>query len=133
MSLWTEEELRKIASTDEVSISLERDDGTLRRPVIVWAVRHEDNLYVRSVRGRGSDWFRAAQVRRVGQLQVGDVSKAVSFVEEASPEINDALDRAYAVKYRRYAASIIESINSAEARLATLRVEATETVSGRSR
>jgi hypothetical protein len=43
-------------------------------------------------------------------------------VEEAGSEINEQIDAAYRTKYRRYAASIINSINSPTARAATIKL-----------
>ena len=123
MSNWTQEELQTVDDRDEVTLATTRKDGTLRRPVIVWIVRHNNDLYVRSVRGRTSDWFRGVQSRWIGRLKGGRLDKSVKFVEEHSPEINAALDQAYARKYRHYAASIIDSINGRAARTATLRLE----------
>ena len=78
-------------------------DGTLRKPVIIWVVRLGDDLYVRSVNGRTSGWFRGVQTRHEGRIRAGGVEKDVTFVEETDPEINDQIDAAYAAKYRRYA------------------------------
>jgi len=58
MSDWTSEELEKIAAADELQLASVRRDGTLRRPVTIWVVRHGDDLYVRSVYGRTSGWLR---------------------------------------------------------------------------
>ena len=52
MATWTSDELTKIGAADELQIATLRRDGTLRKPVTVWAVRHGDDLYVRSVNGR---------------------------------------------------------------------------------
>lgn len=123
MSNWTEQELAMVGSAEEVRISSLRADGTLSRPVIVWIVRDGEALYVRSVRGRNSGWFRRAQVRKEGQLKAGALTLNVRYVEETSDDLNTAIDGAYAKKYQRYAASIIKSINSPEARATTLRVE----------
>jgi hypothetical protein len=38
-------------------------DGSLARPRTIWVVRHGDDLYVRSVNGRTSAWFRGTQAR----------------------------------------------------------------------
>jgi hypothetical protein len=51
MSEWTSEELEKIAAADELHLASVRRDGTLRKPVTIWVVRHGDDLYVRSVYG----------------------------------------------------------------------------------
>ena len=58
MTTWTHDELTKIAAADELRIAPQRSDGTLRKPVIIWVARNGDDLYVRSVRGRTSAWFR---------------------------------------------------------------------------
>jgi hypothetical protein len=50
------------------------------------------------------------------------VEKDVTFVEQADPEINDQIDAAYRTKYRRYAASIINSIITPGARSATIKL-----------
>src|SRR4030042_1306530 len=118
MTTWKSDELNKIGTAEELQIASLRQDGTLRILVIIWVVRHGDDLYVRSVNGRTSAWFRGIQLRHAGQIQAGGIDKDVTFVE-ADPEINDQIDAAYRTKYRRYAASIVESIVSPEARSAT--------------
>ncbi|HEX9925760.1 MAG TPA: DUF2255 family protein, partial [Anaerolineae bacterium] len=75
---------------------------TLRKPVIIWVVRVGDDLYVRSVYGRTSAWFRGVQTRHEGHIRAGGVDKDVTFVEEADPAVNDQIDAAYLTKYRRY-------------------------------
>jgi hypothetical protein len=121
MTTWTSNELNKIGAAEELEIASLRLDGTLRAPVTIWVVRHGDDLYVRSVNGRSGAWFRGTQVRHVGHIQAGGVDKDVTFVD-ADPAINDQIDAAYRTKYRRYAASIIGSILSPEARSATIKL-----------
>ena len=58
MTYWTTDELNKIGSAEELHIAGLKADGTLRKPVIIWGVRVGDELYVRSVNGRSSSWFR---------------------------------------------------------------------------
>jgi hypothetical protein len=55
MSPWTNDELKKIGNAEELLIASLRTDGTLRKPRIIWVVRVDDDLYVRSVNGRTSD------------------------------------------------------------------------------
>jgi hypothetical protein len=102
MTTWTSEELNKIGAAEELQIASLRGDGTLRKPVTIWVVRLDDDLYVRSVNGRTSAWFRGVQARHEGHIQAGGVEKDVTFVEEADPGINSQIDAAYLTKYRRY-------------------------------
>lgn len=121
MTAWTSEELKKIGSAEELQIASLRKDGSLRSMRIIWAVRLGDDIYIRSVNGRTSDWFRGVQTRYEGHIRAGGVDKDVTFVEEPDSNINDQIDAAYAEKYRRYA-SIIPSINSPTARAATIKI-----------
>ena len=102
MTKWTNEELTKIGTAEELLIASLRSDGTLRKPVIIWVVRHGDDLYVRCVNGRSGAWFRGTQTHHEGCIQAGGVEKDVTFVEEADPEINKQIDAAYLTKFRRY-------------------------------
>ena len=102
MATWTRVELDKIGTAEELEIASLRRDGTLRKPVIIWVVRVGDDLYVRSVYGRGSAWFRGVLVRHEGRIWAGGVEKDVTFMEEADPGINDRIDAAYLTKYSRY-------------------------------
>ena len=122
MTTWTSDELKKIGTAEELKIASLRRDGTLRNPVIIWVVRLGDDLYVRSVNGRTSGWFRGVQTRHEGHIRAGGVDKDVAFVEEPDSNINDQIDDAYRTKYRRYAASIISSIISSDARAATIKL-----------
>jgi hypothetical protein len=121
MSTWTSEELNKIGSAEELQIAALRADGSLRFMRIIWVVRVGNDLYVRSVNGRTSDWFRGVQTRHEGLIRAGGVEKDVTFVDVPDANINDQIDAAYAAKYRRYA-SIIPSINDPKPRAATIKL-----------
>jgi hypothetical protein len=121
MTAWTSEELKKIGTAEELQIASLRRDDTLRRPVIIWVVRVGDDLYVRSVNGRGSAWFRGVLERHEGRIWAGGVEKDVTFVEEADPSINDQIDAAYLAKYRRYP-QYVAPLLPPEARAATLKL-----------
>jgi hypothetical protein len=122
MTIWTGDELDKIGGAEELQIASTRRDGTLRGRVIIWVVRLGDDLFVRSVNGCTSAWFRGVQTRHEGHIWAGGVDKDVIFIEETDLEINEYIDTAYATKYRRYAASIISHINGSEARAATIKL-----------
>ena len=85
-------------------------------------VRAGDDLYVRSYRGRGGSWFRAAITQGAGRIRAGGVEKDVAFVEETDPGVNDQVDAAYRSKYRRYGASYTEVMVAPDIRAATLRL-----------
>jgi hypothetical protein len=122
MTPWTSDELNKIGTAEELEIATLRRDGTLRNPVTIWVVRLGDDLYVRSYRGRGGAWFRAAQVRHEGHIRSGGVEKDVTFMEESDPDINAKIDAAYRTKYRRYGAQYVNSMVAPEAKAATIKL-----------
>ena len=121
MTQWTRDELTKIGRSEELEIASLRLDGTVRKPVTIWVVRHDDSLYVRSVNGRTAAWFRGTQVRHEGRILAGGVEKDVTFVD-ADHDIDDEVDAAYRAKYRRYAGSILNSVLTTEARSTTMKL-----------
>ena len=74
MTTWTSDELNKIGRAEELRIASLRGDGTLRKPVTIWVVRMGYDLYVRSVNGRTSAWFRGTQARHEGHIQAGGLA-----------------------------------------------------------
>jgi hypothetical protein len=122
MTTWTSDELGKIGAADELEIAPRRADGTLRKPVTIWDVRHGDDLYVRAVNGRTAAWFRGAQERHEGRIRAGGVERDVTFVDVDADDVNAAIDAAYRSKYRRYAKGIVDSVLTPQARAATIKV-----------
>jgi hypothetical protein len=120
MTTWSNEELEQIGDAEELRLASVREDGTLRQPVIMWVVRDGDDIYVRSVNGRGSSWFRGAQTRHQAHISAGRIAKDVDLVE--TDAANDAVDAAYDAKYGRRYPTIVPSIVGANARAATLKL-----------
>jgi hypothetical protein len=89
-------------------------------------VRIGDELYVRSVNGRGSAWFRGVMARHAGRIWAGGVAKDVEFIEENDPGLIAQVDAAYGVKYRRYP-QYVAPLLTPEARAATIRLAARQT------
>jgi hypothetical protein len=118
---WTNDELDRIAAAQHLEIAPETRDGILRRPVTIWVVRVDDDLYVRSWRGPAGGWFRAAQQTRGGHISAGGVEKDVRLVD-ADDNVNDTVDDAYRHKYGRHADSYVEPMIQAEARATTLKL-----------
>jgi len=121
MTHWTSDQLDKFGKAEEVQIASARPDGTLGRPVTIWVVRHGDDLYVRSVRGRKGHWFRGTQERHEGQIRAGRLKEGVTFID-AGRDIDDEVDAAYRTKYRRYAGSILNSVLTPDARSTTIKL-----------
>jgi hypothetical protein len=120
MAGWTNNELDIIGDSEELTLASARHDGTLRNPVRMWVVRDGEDVYVRSVNGRGSSWFRGAQARHEARIRAGGVEKDVSLVE--TDAVNDQVDAAYHAKYDRRYPSIVPRIVAPEARAATLKL-----------
>ena len=121
MATWTSDELARIEGADELRIASLRRGGALGSPRTIWVVRIDDDLYVRSVNGRTSDWFGGTQVRHEGRVRAGGVERDVTF-EDAAPDLADQIDAAYRAKYHRYAATIVNSVVTGQARSATLKL-----------
>jgi hypothetical protein len=120
MSAWTSDELDRIDEAEELQISPRYRDDSLAKPRIVWVVRSGDDVYVRSVDGRGSAWFGGALERHEATVRVGGVEKDVSLIE--TNEADDMIDDAYQAKYGRRYPTIVPSIVAPKARAATLRL-----------
>jgi hypothetical protein len=122
LTTWTSDELNKIGTAEELQIASLRGDGALRNPVTIWVVRLGKDLYVRSVHGRTSAWFRGVQTRHEGHIWAGGVEKDVTFVEEADPVLNGQIDDAYRTKYRQHDPQYVNPMAAPEARAATIKL-----------
>ncbi len=123
MATWTSDELNKVGTAEELEIASLRSDGTLRKTVTIWVVRVGDDLYVRSVNGRSGAWFRGVQDCHEGRIWADGVEKDVAFVEVAAAnDVNGEIDAAYRAKYHRYAARIVNTTLTPQARAATLKL-----------
>ena len=122
MATWTNDELHKIATAEELELASIRRDSTLGNAVTIWVVRVGDELYVRSWKGDGGAWFRATQGRHEGHIKAGGVGKDVSFVAEADAAVNDRIDAAYRTKYRRHGKRYIDPMVAPTARATTIKL-----------
>jgi hypothetical protein len=69
MTIWSKDELRKIAETDDLHISPFREDGvTYGTPTWIWSVAVDDALYVRTYNGQNSRWHQAAVRQKAGRI-----------------------------------------------------------------
>jgi hypothetical protein len=120
MPTWNPTELATIATEREVEISSLREDGTLTKPVTIWAVRVDEELYVRSVRGDEGGWYKAAERRHEGRIEAGDTAVDVTY-EDAPHHLDDEIDAAYKEKYG-YPSRSVDSITTDAAQATTVRV-----------
>jgi hypothetical protein len=121
MTGWTADELERIETADELEIASLRSDGTLGSRRTIWVARVDDDLFVRSVNGRSSDWFRGTQRRHEGRIRAGGVEKDVAFVE-ADTDLEARIDDAFREKYGRYARGVVATTLTPLARSATLQL-----------
>jgi hypothetical protein len=121
MTAWTEDELGKIAASDDLHVAPFREDGkTYGTPTWIWSVVVDGALYVRAYNGKASRWYQAANRQRAGQISTAGTTKEVTF-EPIEGAINDRIDEAYRVKYRdsRY----LDPMIGRRARSATVRID----------
>lgn len=122
MTNWTREELTAIGTTDELNLRSRRGDGSLRDPVTMWVVRHDDDLYVRAIKGRDG-WYRGTQSRHEGHISSAGIDKDVTFANaDSDAGLNDALDAEYRSKYRSYPTEYVEPVVNEQARSSTIKL-----------
>ena len=118
MAAWNPDELETLATNDEIRLSSERADGSLRKPVRMWIVRLGDEVFVRSVRGPDGPWFRGLWSSRRARIRSGDLERDVS-AEDADHTLDDTIDEAYREKYRHYPDAPVRSVLTEQARAST--------------
>jgi hypothetical protein len=119
-SAWTSDELSRIAKADELQIASLRPDGSPRRPRTIWAVRHGDDIYVRSLNGPDSAWYRGVQQLHQGHIAAGGVEADVNFVP-AAHDIDDEIDEAYRAKFDHFQTGLNRIVRP-EARSTTVKI-----------
>jgi hypothetical protein len=120
MTVWSKDELSKIAGADDLHIAPYREDGaTYGTPTWIWSVAVDGALYVRAYNGQNSRWYRAAVRQKAGRITAAGMAKAVTF-EPVDGPINDLIDDAYRAKYR--GSPYLSPMIGARARSATVKV-----------
>jgi len=122
MTDWTASELDTLDRIHEIRVAGRRDDGSLRKLVIVWHVVVDGSLYVRSVRGEEGKWYQGVSKRMEGSIAWDGQTRDVRCVRD--DEHDAAIDDAYFAKHGR--GSSAQAITTAVATATTLRVEPAE-------
>jgi len=123
MTGWTRNDLEHIGTADELHLVSFKQDGTQRKPVVIWVVRVGDEQYVRSYRGQEAAWFRHVHLRHEGRISAGGVTSDVTFVDASSDEaLNHQIDAAYRAKYHRYSATYVCPMIAPRGRATTLKL-----------
>jgi hypothetical protein len=122
MAVWANDDLDRIGVAEELQIAGRRASGTLRRPVTIWVVRQGDDLYVRSVRGASSGWYRGTRSQHEGHIRAGGLDRDVAFVDVADAKANAQIDEAYRSKYHRYGPSYTDPMVTPGARATTMKL-----------
>lgn len=122
MTTWTEDELDRIGTSEELEIASLRQDNTLQKPRTIWVVRVDNDLYARSVNGRESDWFHGVLKRHAGKIFAGGIEKDVIFIESNDPTLHDLIDTAYRNKYSRFPKQYVDACLTPQAKDATIRL-----------
>jgi hypothetical protein len=121
MVTWTDDELNRIGTAEELRLASLRTDGTLRPYVTMWVVRTGADLYVRSAYGPDNPWYRRARASGAGRIRAGGVERDVTFTD-AGPDAHPAIDAAYHAKYDRYGSAIVGTVVGAKAIPVTIRL-----------
>ena len=104
MNTWPNDELNRIAETDDLHISPLREDGKIYgTPTWIWSVAVDGGLYVRAYNGTNSRWYQAAMRQKAGRITAAGMTKEVSFEPVDGPPnelINARIDAAYKAKYK---------------------------------
>ena len=121
MATWSNDELHKIAETDDLHISPFREDGmTYGTPTWIWSVVVDDNLYVRAYNGQNSRWYQSAMQQKAGRITAAGMTTEVTFEPVDGTTINDRIDAAYRAKY--HDSPYLNPMIGAQARAATVKV-----------
>ena len=122
MTMWTDDELTTIGSSEELDIASLQADGILGKPTTIWVVRVGDSLYIRPVNGHRSAWFRGTQIRHEGRITAGGIERDVAFLEtDVNDPVQDQIDTAYWEKYPQYP-QYVPPVVTPKSRAATLKL-----------
>lgn len=109
---WSTEELERFDAADELHIAAGRSDGTFGRPLPIWAVCVDGDLYVRTWWRRSDGWFGRVLLSSRAVISVPGVQAQVTVedVGHGSADLRAEVDSAYRRKYARYGSGSVEKM-----------------------
>jgi hypothetical protein len=121
MANWTNGELDRVGTAEELQLASLGDNCSLRPYVTMWVVRAGDELYVRSAGGPDRPWYRGAKASGAGRIRSGGLEADVTFAE-AKANAHADIDAAYHTKYDRYGPAIVGHVTGPDAEAVTIRL-----------
>jgi hypothetical protein len=112
--------LERLARSRTVRIETQAPDGPVHRATI-WAVVHEDRVFVRSWKGATARWYREAVANPAVALHLGKVRLPATAIPASDPDSIERCSDALREKYPGNPST--ESMLRAEILETTLRIE----------
>jgi hypothetical protein len=121
---WTSAELELVGAATELRLAARRTDDTLSKFTIMWVVRVDDSLYVRSAYGPDSAWYRRAVRYGRGRIRAGTVERDV-VLHHVQPDdrVHGDIDASFHAKYDQYGARIVDTVVGPAVASVTLRLD----------
>jgi hypothetical protein len=112
--------LNQLNSREEIEIETQSATGRTHRTTI-WVVVVDNNVYVRSVRGRSGRWYREITANPQGAIYGDGRSLSVRAIPVTDPATIARVSNAYLQKYRH--SPFVNSMVREETLPTTLRLE----------
>jgi hypothetical protein len=112
--------LNQLTSREEIEIETQSATGRTHR-VTIWVVVVDNNMYVRSVRGRAGRWYREITANPQGAIYVDGRRLSVRAIPITDPATIARVSNAYLQKYRN--SPFVNSLLREETLPTTLRLE----------
>ncbi len=113
--------VQKVATAEEVDIETSPSPDKRSKPVTIWIVVADGQVYVRSVRGPAGKWWRNLTARPTGTLHVEGQALPVRAIPVADLAEIQRVSDAFATKYAK--SPYMPPMLAAETLPTTLRLE----------
>lgn len=93
--------LQAVEREDEVDIEARAGEGERGKPVTIWVVAAEGDVYVRSVRAGRGRWYQALVKQPLGVLHIGNRQVPFRALHVNDPKAIERVSDAYRKKYEK--------------------------------